>query len=368
MSTLLTVVALLGATIGLWLGARWLVAAATSIASAAGISPLVIGLTVVAFGTSAPELAVSTVAAFEGTGDVAVGNVVGSNVFNLGVILGIVAILAPFRVTETMIRRDALALAAATVIAAGVLANRVVSRPEGALLLVLLIAYLGAIGIEIRRTTADETTTAPATNGVPSQTRDNTADAAESVRGASSDSNTDTTNDDLRDRQRPTSRRGSPRAADREHPQSLHRSYESARFLVGLLLVIGSSRLLVDSATTIALSIGLSTWLIGVTVVAAGTSLPELVTAVVAARRGDVSIAAGNVIGSNVFNLFGVLGLAATIRPLAVDPAVLPGLAWLLVVTLVATVLLATGRRVNRLEGVLLLAVGVGYWVGSAII
>ncbi|ELY91017.1 calcium/sodium antiporter [Natrialba taiwanensis] len=366
MSTLVTVVALLGATIGLWVGARWLVAAATSIASAAGISPLVIGLTVVAFGTSTPELAVSTVAALEGTGDVAVGNVVGSNVFNLGVILGIVAILAPFRVTETMIRRDALALAAATVIVAGVLTNRVVSRPEGALLLVLLIAYLGAIGVEIRRTTEDETATTPATSDIPSQTRDNTVDA-ESVRNASSDSNVDTTNDDLRDRQQPTSRQGSPRDADWEQSPPLHRSYESTRFLVGLLLVIGSSRLLVDSATTIALSIGLSTWLIGVTVVAAGTSLPELVTAVVAARQGDVSIAAGNVIGSNVFNLFGVLGLAAAIRPLAVDPAVLLGLVWLLVVTLLATVLLATGRRVNRLEGVLLLTVGAGYWVGSAI-
>ncbi|ELZ03777.1 calcium/sodium antiporter [Natrialba aegyptia] len=367
MSTLVTVVALLGAAIGLWLGARWLVAAATNIASAAGISPLVIGLTVVAFGTSAPELAVSAVAAFEGTGDVAVGNVVGSNVFNLGVILGIVAILAPFRVTETMIRRDALALAAATVIAAGVLTNRVVSRPEGALLLVLLIAYLGAIGVEIRRTTEDETATAPAASDVPSQTRDNTVGAAESERSTSG-SNPDTTTADPRDRQTPPGRQGPRQDPKREQPRSLHRSYESARFLVGLLLVIGSSRLLVDSATTIALSIGLSTWLIGVTVVAAGTSLPELVTAVVAARRGDVSIAAGNVIGSNVFNLFGVLGLAAIIRPLAVDPAVLPGLVWLLVVTLVATVLLATGRRVNRLEGVLLLAVGVGYWVGSAIV
>jgi cation:H+ antiporter len=315
-STVSLGIALLAATVGLWVGAHWLVGAASRLAGSAGVSPLVIGLTVVAFGTSAPEIAVSTVAAFEGNGDVAVGNVVGSNVFNVGVILGCIAILAPFRVTETMVRRDAVAMAGATAVAVVVLANLTLSRLEGLVLLALLAGYLGALGLAARKGKGDAADDAP-TNA----------------------------NSDV----------------------ASNRNVELLRLLGGLALIVGSGRVLVESATTIALSVGVSTWLVGVTIVAAGTSLPELVTSIVATRRDEVAIAAGNVIGSNVFNLLGVLGLAAAIRPTVVDPAVLGSLVWLGVLTAIAAVVLATGRRLTRLEGVLLLAIAAGYWITSAL-
>lgn len=317
-----TVVVLAVATLGLWIGARWLVDAASSMADAAGISPLVIGLTVVAFGTSAPEFAVSIVAALEGSGDVSAGNVVGSNVFNLGVVLGAIALLAPFRATETMLRRDAVAMALATAIATGVLANRLVSRPEGLVLVALLTGYLAWLGATARRE-ADGT-------------------------------------------DRPSTEPSTESTLEANEPSVRLRS-ETGRLLVGLALVVVGGRLLVGAATTLGLAVGISEWAIGVTVVAAGTSLPELVTSIVAARRNAVAIAAGNVIGSNVFNLLGVLGVAATIRPMTVDPAVPVSLVWLGAITAVATVVLATGRQLTRLEGAVLLAVAAGYWVTSVL-
>ncbi|TYL39284.1 conjugal transfer protein TraR [Natronococcus pandeyae] len=341
-----SVALLVAATLGLWAGARWLVDAASRLASAAGVSSLVIGLTVVAFGTSAPEIAVSTVAALEGNGDVAVGNVVGSNVFNLGLILGIVAVIVPFRVTETMIRRDAVAMALATALATGVLANRVLSRLEGVILLALLAGYLGALGLEIRRTSGSDGETVP--------------DGAEPIAASETSSAPETTSTAS-----PSDASEEPANASSERSPRI--GYDIGRLLVGLLLVAVSGRVLVDAATTIALSVGVSAWLVGVTVVAAGTSLPELVTAVVATRRGDVGIAAGNIVGSNVFNLLGVLGLAAVVRPLALDPAVVPGLVWLGVLTAAATVLLATGRRVTRLEGVVLIALTAAYWLVNVV-
>ncbi|OAQ54350.1 hypothetical protein HTG_02060 [Natrinema mahii] len=313
--------------LALWVGARFLVTGAARLAGAAGISALVVGLTVVAFGTSAPEVVVSTGAALEGQGDVAVGNVVGSNVFNLGVILGLVAVIAPFRVSEPLLRRDVLAMAASTVVAVAVLANALVSRLEGAVLLALLACYLGALVIAVRSGNEAGEPTGDSSDG--------TDDAASSVTGD-----------------------GDGRA--------VRLGLEAGRTVAGLAIVIVGGRVLVDAAVGLALSAGISEWVVGATIVAAGTSLPELVTSVVAARRGDTGIAAGNVVGSSVFNVLGVLGLAAAVRPLAVDPAVVLALGWLAALTAFATVVLATGRRLTRLEGAALVAAGAGYWIVSA--
>ncbi len=326
-------VALLGVgVLALWLGARLLVTGASRLASAAGVSALVAGLTVVAFGTSAPEIAVSAEAALGGRGDIAVGNVVGSNLFNLAVTLGIVAVLSPFRVSETLVRRDAVAMAASTVVAIVVLANGVVSRLEGMVLIALLIGYLGVLGVAIR-------------NADPAQSFASDGIGAEP---------------------------SAPAPIGTEQPDELDRGelrpvLEAGRVLAGLALVIAGGRVLIDGAVGLALTAGISEWAIGATIVAAGTSLPELVTSLVAAREDDVGIAAGNVIGSNVFNALGVLGVAAVVRPLSVDPAVFAGLAWLGIVTALATVVLATGRQLTRLEGVTLLALGASYWIVSVV-
>ncbi|WP_049928519.1 calcium/sodium antiporter [Halopiger goleimassiliensis] len=314
------VVALVVSITALWIGARLLVTGASRLAGAAGISSLVIGLTVVAFGTSAPEVVVSTGAALEGRGDVAVGNAVGSNLFNIGVILGLVAVITPFRVAESLVRRDAVAMAAATAVAGLVLFDGLLMRAEGVALVVLLGCYLGALWLAIRRDgeSTDAPTAEPGTETGP--------------------------------------------------PNDVQYGLEIGRVVAGLVLVVGGGRVLVDAAVTLAVAGGVSEWLIGATIVAAGTSMPELAASAVAARQGDVGIAAGNVVGSNVFNAFGVLGIAAVARPMVVDAAVFFGLAWLGVLTAYATVVLATGRWLSRLEGVGLLALGLGYWVASALL
>ncbi|MFC4543514.1 calcium/sodium antiporter [Halosolutus amylolyticus] len=315
MSSIVDAAFVLGGVLALWLGARWLVTAAATLARTAGVSALVVGLTVVAFGTSAPELVVSIGAALEGRADVAAGNVVGSNVFNLAFTLGVVAVVRPFRVTEKLVRRDTVAMAAATVVGIAVLANLTVSSREGGLLLALFAAYLGWIWHTATRSTESD-------DGAPESSR-----------------------------------------SDGPNPYGT----DGVKLLLGLVLVLVGGRLLVDGATGIALSFGVSEWAVGVTIVAGGTSLPELVTSIVAARHENLGIAAGNVVGSNVFNLLVALGAAALVRPLSVDAAVLPGLAWLAVVTAIAAVVLATGRRLTRLEGVVLLAVGASYWAWTIV-
>nr|WP_114576603.1 calcium/sodium antiporter [Saliphagus sp. LR7] len=309
----LAILAVLAAVGALGLGARWFVGAASRLATAAGISPLVVGLTVVAFGTSAPEFAVTIEAAMEGRPELSVGNVIGSNVFNLGIILGSVALLRPFAVAESFVRRDALAMGGATLLAIVLVVDGSVGRAEGALLVAGLLAYLGWL-IAAGRAPAGSNPEPP----------------AEGDGGI-----------DLLD---------------------------LGRLIVGIALVVAGGQLLVGTAADLARTAGISEWAIGVTVVAAGTSVPELATSIVAARRGEVAIAAGNVVGSNVFNLLGVLGVAAVVHPLSVasDPRL--GLAVLLALTAVATALLATGRRLTRPEGGLLVCVAVSYWILDALL
>ncbi|WP_265107985.1 calcium/sodium antiporter [Halosolutus halophilus] len=329
MSLVGDVTLVLGGVVALWLGAQWLVTAAATLARAAGISALVVGLTVVAFGTSAPELVVSVGAAFEGRADVAAGNVVGSNVFNLAFTLGLVAVVRPFRVSEKLVRRDTVAMAATTAVGIAVLANLVVSSVEGGLLLALFAAYLGWIWRTVTRSAATERHDAGSPTTDPASPTPAGGDSYEPNRDA----------------------------------ESIRYGAEGARLLVGLALVLVGGRLLVDGASGIALSMGVSEWVVGVTIVAGGTSLPELATSIVATRHENLGIAAGNVVGSNVFNVLVVLGSAAVVRPLSVDGAVLSGLAWLALVTAIASAVLATGRRLSRLEGVGLLAIGASYWV-----
>jgi len=284
-------------------GASAFVTGATRIARRLGLSGLVIGLTVVAFGTSAPEFAVTLDAALAAKSDISVGNVVGSNVVNLGFVLGGAALVRAIPTSEDLLRRDSVVLVGTTLLAILVLWDLRVSRAEGAVLFALLLAYLAFL-----------------------------------VRSGS-------------DRIRAPEVSADGGAAD------------VVRLVGGLAGVVIGAHLLVLAASDLAREAGIAEWAIGVTVVALGTSTPEFVTSVVAARRGRAGLSAGNLVGSCIFNVLGVLGLAAVVRPLPVASAALPSVAWLLAVVLVATALLWSRRVLSRAEGAVLVGLNALNWL-----
>ncbi|SEO22439.1 cation:H+ antiporter [Halogranum amylolyticum] len=305
MELLWAVASLAGSILGLWLGAEWLVTGASALARRFGISELVVGLTIVAFGTGLPEVVVTLDAVATGHTDLAVGNVVGSNIVNIAVVLGVVALVRAFPVSRSLVRRDGVVLVGTTVIATVAAVDGRVSRLEGGLLLALWLLYLWSLF-----------------------------------------------------RNHGESPRGGPEATTEGQ---LART--AGKLVVGLVVVIGSGALLVDAATTIARSFGISEWTIGATIVAVGTSTPELVVSLLAALRGRSGLSLGNVIGSNVVNLFGVLGLAALVEPLSVTAAAFGGMLWLLALVAVFLVTLWTGRRLSRVEGGALLGSEVVRWL-----
>lgn len=302
------VLALVGGLALLTGGATALVRGASALALRLGLTPLVVGLTVVAFGTSAPELVVSVQAALAGAGGIAVGNVVGSNVANIGLILGLAVLVRPFAVDRSLLRRDVPVLLAVTLGAALVLADRTVGTAEGAALVAGLAAYLVWSVRQARRDTA----------------------AAAAV------------------------------GADLPAP-----SGPAWRDLLlvagGLIGLVGGADLFVGGAVALAEAAGVSSAVIGLTVVAIGTSLPELATSLVAAWRGESEIAAGNVVGSNLFNLLGILGVAALVRPIAAPGLAMADVAVMVGFTLAMAVLMLLGRRLVRLEGAALTSGYVAY-------
>jgi len=257
------------------LGAELLVRGASSVAFRFRVPPLIVGLTIVAFGTSAPELAVSTEAALSGQPDVAVGNVVGSNIFNVLLILGLSALLVPLRISARLIRIDVPVMIAASTVVLAMAWNGTLGRLEGLLLLGGFVAYLAYLYVGGR----------------------SIAEAAVGAEGVE--------------------------GTDRSTDVSAGLARNIVAIVAGLGLLVFGSRLLVVSASDVATQLGVSELMIGLTIVAAGTSLPELATSIVAAARGERDIAVGNVVGSNIFNLLAILGVAATIAPdgLAASPA-----------------------------------------------
>jgi cation:H+ antiporter len=294
---------LAAAVLALWVGAERFVANAARLARRVGVSELVVGLTVVALGTSAPEAAVTVDAAVTGRPTLALANVVGSNVFNLGLVLGAVAAFRTVAGRRSLVRRDGVAVVLATGVLLAAGADGTVGLADGLLLLGGLGLYLVVL-----LWSADRTATPTAAPG-------------------------------------------------------RHRLPSSVWAVLGLALVVGGANLLVSSAADLARLLGASEWLVGETVVAVGTSVPELVASVAAARQGLGDIAAGNLVGSSIFNALGVLGLAAVLVPLPVGSEASAGLVWLAGLTLLAVALLATGRRLSRVEGGALVAAALGKWV-----
>ncbi len=302
---------ILAASLGvLFVGAETLVRGSSSLALRLGLTPLVVGLTVVAFGTSAPEMVVSISASLRGQGNLAMGNVVGSNIFNVGVILGLAALICPIRVALPILKLDAPIMLAAVVTLAVLALGGEVGRLTGGGLLLMLVAYTTFNIVEARRQTTAELT-AEYSQGIPASTG------------------------------------------------SLVR--DLTMILGGLALLVVGSNLLVSSAVAIARVFDLSEAVIGLTIVAAGTSMPELATSVVAALRRQPDIAVGNVIGSNIFNVLAVVGGAALARPL-VAPDITPlDLGVMVALSAGVIVLMWSDRKLLRWEGALLLAGFGGY-------
>jgi len=308
----LTIPLLIIGVVLLVFGAEYLVRGASTIAERLGISPIVIGLTVVAFGTSAPELAVSVNAALNGNNDVALGNVVGSNIANILLILGLSAAIGGLAITQRIVRLDIPILIGVSILAYVLALNNAIGRPEGLVLFGLVIIYTTWLIRESRKESA--------------------AITAEYQKGI----------DEIE--------------GDVAYSPLI---WQIGLSLVGLIMLIVGSNFLVESASDLARSLGVSDLVIGLTVVAVGTSLPELATSVMAAFRGERDIAVGNVVGSNLFNLLGVLGLSAVFSTkgiLVSDAALRLDLPIMIAATVVLLPICWNGFMIKRWEGSLLVA------------
>jgi cation:H+ antiporter len=334
---------IVAAVLGLWLGARTMVDGSVRLARGVGLSETVIGLTLVAVGTSAPELVVSVGAALSGTGDVAVGNVVGSNVYNLALVLGVVSLIRFLPITRSLVKRDGVVLLGSTFLLAGFLVDLRVSRLEGLLGVGLLVAYT----VYLLRTTPEESTGSGDAGGDLSPAAPEQSDGDPPVGNGGAEAPTVGT-------------AGVPPGAVAKRVPTESRLRTLALTLGGLAVVLVSGHFLVESAVSLARAGGLSEWAIGATVVAGGTSTPEFAVSLVALRRGSTGVSVGNVVGSNVFNALGVVGVAALISPAVVTGEALGSVAWLLVVTVVAVGAMWTGRRLSRVEG--------GLFAGSEVV
>ncbi len=308
------IIYIIAGIIFLYFGAEWLVKGSSRLALAMGIPSLIVGLTVVAFGTSAPEMVVSVSSGLKGIGGIAIGNVVGSNIFNIAVILGIAAIISPLKVNIQVLRIDAPIMMAATLIVCLVLLDGTLSRMEGAFLFAGIICYV-VFSIYFGRK-----------------------------------NNNNENNDVL-----------IPSKAKNPGKDWLSMLLNAAFIFGGLILLVAGSKLFVKGAVDIAHILNISETIIGLTIVSAGTSLPELATSVLAAFRREEDIAIGNVIGSNIFNIFAILGFTGLLTPITfsgigiVDMLVLIGTAVLILPVM------RSGFRINRAEGVFLLLTYCGY-------
>ncbi|WP_147589538.1 calcium/sodium antiporter [Clostridium paraputrificum] len=294
-------------------GAEIFVDGASSIAKKIGIPSVIVGLTIVSLGTSAPELAVSLISSFNGNNGIAVGNVLGSNLFNTLVVLGGTAIVAPLLIKKSTIKRDYIATLVVTILTCFLIfglvpkSENMLSRISGIILLVVCIAYMFIL-----------------------------------VKAAKKDS-----------------------VKDEENTSEIKMSKNILLSLIGVVGIVFGGNLVVDSATNIAYALGMSEKLVGLTIVAVGTSLPELVTSIVAALKGENDIALGNVLGSNIFNLVLILGASATISPITVSGVMLIDLIILIAVTLFIGALIffnkKEDKRLGRLEGIILVGIYVAY-------
>jgi len=315
----MVVVLLIAGLVLLVIGAEILVRGASRLASSLGISPLVIGLTIVAFGTSAPEMAVSIGASWSGQADLALGNVVGSNILNILLILGLSAVVAPLVVSQQLVRLDVPLMIAASIAVLLMSLDNKISRIDGVFLFGTVLAYTFFLIRQSRRESSALV-----------------KEQYEAEYGATPSGNS----------------------------ASLQYLKDVVMILGGLALLVLGARWLVDSAVQIAQYLGMSELVIGLTIVAAGTSMPELATSVIASLRGERDIAVGNVVGSNLFNLLAVLGLSSIVAPDGIqvaDAALVFDIPVMVGVALICLPIFFTGYLISRFSGALFLFYYVAY-------
>ncbi len=301
-------------------GGEALIRGSLAAAKRLGVSPLLSGLVIVGFGTSAPELVVSVNAAIEGRPDIAIGNVVGSNIGNILLILGVCSLISPLAVKPLALRRDAVTVVAASLLFLILVGGSALARVDAAIFLGALAAYLGW------------------------------AYWSERFHAAPS---------------------GELHQAEAEELATVPKSvwWTVIAVVLGLLLLIAGSQVLLIGAIGIAAYFGVPEAVVGLTLVAVGTSLPELSISVIAAIRRHADVAVGNVLGSNIFNLLGILGVSALLQPLPVHPRILQFDQWVMLGTsLLLLLFLYTGRRLSRAEGgVLLIGYGIYVWLSFSV-
>ena len=302
----------------LYFGAEWLVRGAARLAGSLGVSPMVVGLTVVSFGTSAPELVVCIEAALTGNSDLAIGNVMGSNLANIGLILGLTSVVRPLDVQSRVVWREMPIMLLVTLALYPLAADLELTAGDGAVLLIALLAYL----VFVFQSVESE---APEILGEYEEFMRASADAPSTVDAS-----------------------------------------DVVLILAGSGCLVLGGYCIVEGAVQVASALGISQVVIGLTLVAVGTSLPELATCLVAAARREADIAVGNVIGSNIFNFAGILGTASVVQTIRIPPTVLTQeFPAVIVISLLLFPVLRSGWRIRRWEGALLVAayVGAGFFL-----
>jgi len=286
---------------GLWGGASWVVDSASKIARKFGLSDLVIGLTIVAIATSAPEFAVTISAALRGQHSISVGNVLGSNIFNLGIILGLVAVFSPIKISKLLLKRDGSLLVGTGILLLIFFHDLTLSLFEGIMLFLTLAIYITILIMQKEE-------------------------------------------------------------VDEDIPDGGFNLWDIPKFIVGIAIIILSANFLVNSASSIARLFNISEWLIGITIVAGGTSMPELATSLVAVHKKRHGISAGNLIGSDLFNMLGVLGTAAILKPLSLESNEYISLIFLTTTLVIIIIMMRTGWKISKFEGGILITIALLRW------
>lgn len=309
---LLSILGLAAGLAGLYFGGEWLVTGAARLARSLGISALIVGLTIVSIGTSMPELLVSTGAALRGSADISIGNVVGSNIANIGLILGISGLIYPISVQVSLLRREIPIMVMVALLGYVLLRNGSVNRVDGLILLAGMVGFIIFMIVAGRSEQRTQRQTNEPADTPPMQDRIN------------------------------------------------HRR-ELLRLIGGIAILMIGARLTVDNAVFIAREIGISELVIGITLIAVGTSLPELVTSAMAALRKESDIAIGNIVGSNIFNILGILGATAIIQPIPVASQIIQFDSLVMIGFSLLALSFVIDRRLSRVEALAFLGLYIAY-------